>query len=88
MAQNAGIPEKITHPQFGIIVEGIQQFHDVMVIAGGEDFYLHHVILQLLVSRRADDLGGSQDTRLFILGLEHRGGEKSVNAKTDNDGLT
>lgn len=47
------------HPQLALVVEGVEQFDDVLVVAGGQDVDLHHVVLQLLLSLCVDDFGSS-----------------------------
>lgn len=59
-----------THPQFALIIESVQQFDDVLMIAGGQDVDLHHVVLQLFLSLRINDFGGGKDARLPVLSLE------------------
>lgn len=62
------------------MVVGSQQLHDVGVVASGQDLDLHDVVLQLLLTLGLDDFGGSQVTRLLVLGLQNRdtGGQRGV----------
>lgn len=59
-----------TYPEFAIEVEGIQQLHDVMVVARGQNVDLHHVILQLIFCLCVDNLGSSESPVLFVLSLK------------------
>lgn len=54
------------------MVEGVQQLDNVAVVTLCQDIYLHHVILQLLLSLRLNDFGCSQDSSLLIFGLEDK----------------
>lgn len=49
----------LTHPQFALEVESIEQFDNVLVVAGGQDVNLHHVVLQLLLSLCVNNFGCS-----------------------------
>ena len=66
---NPQLPPGPTHPQLAVIVEGIQQLDYVVVVAGGQDIDLHHVVLQLLLGLGVDHFGCSQDARLLVLSL-------------------
>lgn len=59
-----------THPQFALVVKSVEQFDDVLVVAGGQDVDLHHVVLQFLLGLCVDDFGSSEDARLLVLSLE------------------
>lgn len=59
-----------THPEFALIIESVEQFDNVLVVAGGQDVNLHHVVLQLLLGLCVNNFGCSEDSRLFVLSLE------------------
>lgn len=62
--------ESITHPEFALIIESIKQFDNVLVVTGGQDVNLHHVVLQLLLGLCVNNFGRSENAGLFVLGLE------------------
>lgn len=68
----------LPYPEFALEVEGIQQLDDVMVVAGGQNVDLHHVILQLILRLCVDDLGGSESPVLFVLSLKAKLTTKGV----------
>lgn len=59
-----------TYPKFVLKVEGIQQFDNVMVVAGGQDVNLHHVVFQFIFSLCVNNLGRGESPILFVLGLK------------------
>lgn len=52
-------PHPYTHPEFALIIESVQQFDDVLVVAGGQDVDLHHVVLQFLLGLCVNNFGCS-----------------------------
>lgn len=58
-----------THPQFALIIESVEQLDNVVVVAGGQDVNLHHVVLQLLLCLGVNHFGCRQDACLFVLSL-------------------
>lgn len=68
----------LPYPEFALEVEGIQQLDDVLVVAGGQNVDLHHVILQLVLRLCVDDLGGSESPVLFVLSLKAKLTTKGV----------
>lgn len=60
----------LPYPEFALEVEGIQQLDDVMVVAGGQNVDLYHVILQLILRLCVNDLGSSEGPVLFVLSLK------------------
>lgn len=62
----------LTYPKFAFKIEGIQQFDDVIVVAGGQNVNLHHIILQLILCLCVDYLGSSKCPVLLVLGLKVR----------------
>ena len=59
----------LTYPKFAFKIEGIQQFDDVMVIAGGQNFNLYHVVLQFILRLCVNNLGSSEGPILLVLSL-------------------
>lgn len=57
------------HPKFALEVEGVQQFDDVMVVAGGQNVDLDHVILQLILRLCVNNLGSGEGPGLLVLSL-------------------
>lgn len=62
----------LSHPEFALEVEGIQQLDNVMVVAGGQYINLYHVILQFILRLCVDNLGSSERPVLFVLCLRAR----------------
>lgn len=60
----------LTHPKFAFKIEGIQQFDNVMVIAGGQNVNLYHVILQLILRLCVNNLSSSKRPILLVLSLK------------------
>lgn len=60
----------LTYPKFAFEIEGIQQFDNVMVVAGGQNVNLYHVILQLILRLCVDNLGSSKGPILLVLSLK------------------
>lgn len=59
----------LPYPKFALEVEGIQQFDNVMVVAGGQNVDLDHVILQLILRLRVNNLGSGKGPGLLVLSL-------------------
>lgn len=59
----------LPYPKFALEVKGIQQFDNVMVVAGGQNVDLHHVILQLILRLCVNNLGSSKGPGLLVLSL-------------------
>lgn len=60
----------LTYPKFAFEIEGIQQFDNVMVVTGGQNVNLYHVILQLILRLCVDNLGSSKGPILLVLSLK------------------
>lgn len=60
----------LTHPEFALIIESVEQLDNVLVVAGGQNVNLHHVVLQLLLCLGVNHFGCCQDARLFVLSLQ------------------
>lgn len=60
----------LTYPKFAFKIEGIQQFNDVVVVAGGQDVNLYHVILQFILCLCVNNLCSSEGPILLVLGLK------------------
>lgn len=60
---------KTTHPEPALIIKSIEQLHDVLMVTRRQNVNLHHVVFQLLLCLRVNDLGCSQDPRLSVLSL-------------------
>lgn len=79
---NTGGPApSIAHPEPPIPVERIQQLGDVGVVTTSQDLDLHHIVLQFLLTRGVDHLGGCQHPRHFVLCLGERFCEVSWGTK-------
>lgn len=59
----------LPYPKFALEVEGVQQFDNVMVVAGGQNVDLDHVILQLILRLCVNNLGSSKGPGLLVLSL-------------------
>lgn len=59
-----------THPQLALVVKSVEQFDNVLVVTGGQDVDLHHVVLQLFLGLRVNNFGSSEDARLLVLSLQ------------------
>lgn len=60
----------LSYPQLLIVVKGVEQFDDVMMVARSQDVDLYDVILQLLFTLSLDHFGSCQDACVFVLGLK------------------
>lgn len=60
----------LSYPELPIIVIGPQELHDIRVVTGGQDLYLHDVVLQLLLALGLYDFGCCQGTGLLVFGLQ------------------
>lgn len=63
------VRHSLPHPEFALEVEGIQQLDNVMMVAGGQNINLYHVILQFILRLCVDNLGSSECPVLFVLCL-------------------
>lgn len=59
-----------TYPKFAFKIESIQQFDNVMMIAGGQNVDLHHVILQFILRLGVNNLSSGKCPILLVLCLE------------------
>lgn len=60
----------LSYPKFAFKIEGVQQFDNVMVVAGGQNVDLYHVVLQLILCLCVNNLGGSKGPVLLVLSLK------------------
>lgn len=62
-------PSQLPYPKFAFKVKGVQQFDNVMVVAGGQNVDLNHIILKLVLRLCVNNLGSSQGPILLVLSL-------------------
>lgn len=82
--KNFSVRHLLTYPKFAIKIKGIQQFHNVMVVAGGQNVNLYHVILQLILCLCVNNLGSSKGPILLVLSLTTKGGNWLYSHNTEH----
>lgn len=59
----------VAYPEVVVVIVGVQKLDNVAVVTFGQDFDLHHVVLQLFLTFGLDHFGCSQNASLLIAGL-------------------